>query len=170
MELATENGLGIDLIDMAARAAGAFLAPPGEAPTGPPSPSEPRFPGAAGAGTQVSPTIQTRISPQISPVMTQMQASPGAAVQAAPTMYPGGPQTATVPMGVPGLPPPPMGPPQAIPQYGYSPQPTGAGIPWGTPTAMQTGEQKINWTMIAIAGAAAIAAMAVFGPRRKRQN
>lgn len=171
MELATTSnqGLGIDLIDMAARAAGAFLAPSGEAPPGAPGPPG-VGPGTPGGGTQVSPTIQTRISPQISPVMTQMQASPGAAVQAAPTMYPGGPQTATVPMGVPGMPLPPMGPPQTVPQYGYSPQPAGPGIPWGTPGAMQTGEQRINWTVIAIAGAAAIAAMTVFGGRRRKRR
>ena len=169
MELATDQGLGIDLIDMAARAAGAFLGPKGEAPMGPPSPPG-TAPGTPSAGTQVSPTIQTRISPQISPVMTQVQSSPGAAVQAAPTMYPGGPQTATVPMGVPGMPPPPMGPPQTVPQYGYSPQPTGPGIPWGTPTAMQTGEQRVNWTVIAIAGAAAIAAMTIFGGGRRRKR
>lgn len=174
MELTTipDKGLGIDLIDMAARAAGAFFGPKGEAPPGAPGPpgAGPGAPSVPGGGTQVSPTIQTRISPQISPVMTQMQASPGAAVQAAPTMYPGGPQTATVPMGVPGMPLPPMGPPQTVPQYGYSPQPAGPGIPWGTPGAMQTGEQRINWTVIAIAGAVAIGAVAVFGKGRRRKR
>ncbi len=174
MELSTElnEGLGIDLIELATKAAGAFMAPGVKMPTngGPPG-APPGAPGAPGASTRVSPVIQTRISPQISPVMTQVQASPGAAVQAAPTMYPGGPQTATVPMGVPGMPPPPMGPPQTIPQYGYAPPPPAApGIPWGTPTAMQTGEERIDWTMIAIAGTAAIAAMAIFGGRRRKRR
>lgn len=166
MELATEHGLGIDLIGLAKTAAGAFFGPSGGgAPGVAPAPGGPSAPGP-GAPITVSPAIQTEISPQISPVMTQMQASPGAAVQAAPTMFPGGGQTA-VPM-TPGLEPTPMMPP---PQYGYAPQPPYQPIPWGTPTAVQTGEERINWTMIAIAGAAAIAAMAVFGRRpRKRRD
>lgn len=45
----------------------------------------------------VSPAIQTQVSPQISPVMTQMQASPGASVQAQPISTPGGQQAATAP-------------------------------------------------------------------------
>lgn len=43
--------------------------------------------------TTVSPSIQAQISPQVSPVLTQQQASPGAGVSAGPTQYqPGGQQ------------------------------------------------------------------------------
>lgn len=45
----------------------------------------------------VSPAIQTQVSPQISPVMTQQQASPGASVQAQPISTPGGQRAATAP-------------------------------------------------------------------------
>ncbi len=45
----------------------------------------------------VSPAIQTQVSPQISPVLTQMQASPGASVQAQPISAPGGQRAATAP-------------------------------------------------------------------------
>lgn len=58
----------------------------------PPPPPPPRIE----VTTQVSPAIQTQISPQISPVMTQMQASPGAGVVAAPQ------QQAPAPMYGPG--------------------------------------------------------------------
>lgn len=167
--------LGIDLIGVAKAAAGAFLpgvmGPPDGAAPGPGGgPGRGPLPSSS-TGTQISPVIQTRISPQISPTMVQQQSSPGASVQAAPTMLPGGAQSASVPMGVPGLPVPPMGPPQPAPQYGYAPQPAyeGAGLPWGTPRAVQTGAEKVNWTLIALAGAGAIAAMAIFGkPRRPR--
>ena len=43
---------------------------------------------------QVSPAIQTAVSPQISPVMAQMQASPGAAIRGAPAMVTEAPQIA----------------------------------------------------------------------------
>lgn len=50
--------------------------------------SVPRQPSAV---STVSPTFQTQISPMISPVFTQLQASPGATVGANPTQYmPGG--------------------------------------------------------------------------------
>ena len=157
--------LGIDLIGVAKAAAGAFMpgmfGPEGNgAPGVMPAPDARTGPGTP--STTVSPAIQTQISPQISPVMTQMQASPGAGVQAAPTMYPGGAQT--VPMGAPGLPPPPMGPPQPVTPYYGAPAP---GIPFGTPSAFQTGEQRVNWTLIAIAGAVAVGAIAIFGRRRR---
>lgn len=45
----------------------------------------------------VSPAIQTQVSPQISPVMTQQQASPGASVQAQPISTPGGQRATTAP-------------------------------------------------------------------------
>lgn len=45
----------------------------------------------------VSPAIQTQVSPQISPVMTQMQASPGASVAAQPISAPGPMTAATAP-------------------------------------------------------------------------
>lgn len=161
--------LGIDIIGAAKAAAGAFLpsvfGPPaggapgaaGEAPGG-------FLPTGPGGGTHVSPTIQTAISPQISPTMVQQQSSPGAAVQAAPSMYPG--SQSAIP-SIPSMPAP-------TPQYGYGAPPaygavpaTGAGLPWGIPSAMQTGEQRINWTLIAIAGAAAIASIAIFTRRGK---
>jgi len=44
--------------------------------------------------TTVSPVIQAQVSPQISPVLTQAQASPGAAFQASPTQTQPGGQTA----------------------------------------------------------------------------
>ena len=51
-------------------------------------PSVPRQPSSVAT---VSASFQTQISPQISPVMTQMQASPGATVGASPMQYmPGG--------------------------------------------------------------------------------
>lgn len=163
--------LGIDLIGAAKAAAGAFLpAVLGPAAGGAPgrAPAEPGgfLPTEPSGGTYVSPTIQTAVSPQISPTMVQQQASPGAAVQAAPSMYPAA-QSAIPSIPIPGIPAP-------TPQYGYGAQPaygaapaTGADLPWGIPSAMQTGEQRINWTLIAIAGAAAIASIAIFTKRGK---
>ena len=51
--------------------------------------------------TTVSPAIQAQISPQVSPILTQAQASPGMAVQAAPAqVMPGGMRAAG---GAPGI-------------------------------------------------------------------
>ena len=61
------------------------------APVAPPPPPPPA------PVITVSPAIQTQVSPQISPVMTQQQASPGASVQAQPISTPGGQQAATAP-------------------------------------------------------------------------
>lgn len=163
--------LGIDLIGAAKAAAGAFLpgvfGPGGNgAPGVAPAPDALMAPGST-PGATISPAIQAQISPQISPTMVQQQASPGAGVQAAPTMSPGT-QTA-VPMGVPGLPPPPMGPMQPLP-YGYGAQPYGMApsMPFGTPTAFQTGGQRVNWTLIAVAGAVAVGVIVLTGRRRRR--
>lgn len=169
--------LGIDLIGAAKAAAGAFMpavfGPGGAgAPGVAPSPDAPATPVGPGGGVtaQVSPTLQTRISPQISPAMTQIQSSPGAGVMAAPQQYMPGGQTATTPMATaPG-----SVLPSSQPQYGYSPQPYGAPVPYmgpgGVPTALQPtrGLAGINWTPVIIAGVAGVVALSVFGRRRKR--
>ncbi len=59
------------------------------APVAPPPPAP-----EIAVTTQVSPAIQTQVSPQISPVMTQLQDSPGAGVIAAPQQVAPAPMTA----------------------------------------------------------------------------
>jgi len=64
-----------------------------DAPSGGPSAGGPTtgMPMPGSTATAVSPTFQTQISPQISPVFSQMQASPGATQAATTTQYqPGG--------------------------------------------------------------------------------
>lgn len=167
--------LGIDLIT-AAKAAGSmlpgFFGPGGNgAPGVMPAPDAGGMPVGPGGGVtaQVSPTLQTRISPQISPTMTQIQSSPGAGVMAAPQQIMPGGQTAVTPMGVPGAEPGSILPPP--PQYGYQPQPYDMAFPGGVPTALQPtrGIGGINWTPIIVAGVAGIVALSIFG-RRKRTS
>lgn len=55
--------------------------------------------------TTVSPVIQTKISPQISPVFTQIQDSPYATASGAPSMVSTGAQTAETGMPDPNIPP-----------------------------------------------------------------
>ncbi len=164
--------LGIDLIKAASSFLPAVFGPGGTgAPGVMPAPDVGTLPTTPGGGvnTQVSPNLQTLISPQISPTITQIQSSPGAGVMAAPQQYMPGGQTATTPMGVPGgepgsmLPAAPMEPAYMAPP---SPYPTGA-----LPTALQPtrGLAGINWTPIIIAGVAAIAAMAILRRPRKRR-
>ncbi len=89
-------------------------------------PSSPRQPSAV---TTVSPTIQAQISPQISPVMTQQQSSPGATVGANPMQYmPGGMKgsgggSGVSPYGNYAAPGMPSGPPGAYPGGGSGFQP-----------------------------------------------
>lgn len=161
--------LGIDLLKTAASFLPAVFGPDGGgAPGVAPAPGMPMTPVGPGGGVraQVSPTLQTRISPQISPTMTQIQSSPGAGVMAAPQQVMPGGMTASTPFGVPGEPgaPAPM-----QPQYGYSPAPSP--FPAGAvPGALQPtrGLQGINWTPIIVAGVVAVAALGIFGQRRRR--
>lgn len=165
--------LGIDLIGAAKAAAGAFMPAVfgpagGGAPGVAPAHEGAGAPPGGGVTTQVSPAIQTRISPQISPTMTQIQSSPGAGVMAAPQQYMPGGQTAVTPMGAPTpgsmLAPQPYGAPSP---YGAAPSPY---APGAVPGALQPqrGLAGMNWTPIAVAAIAAIAIMGVFGRRRKR--
>lgn len=174
--------LGIDIIGAAKAAAGAFMptvfgpaggGAPGVAPAPEGAGAPPTAPGG-GVTAQVSPAIQTRISPQISPTMTQIQSSPGAGVMAAPQQYMPGGQTAVTPMGVPGAeyggygsPLSPYGAPTS--PYGMPPSPY---APGAMPTALQPtrGLAGINWTPIVIAGVAGIVALGIFGRRRKRPS
>lgn len=156
--------LGIDLIKMASGFFPGLFGPGGNgAPGVMPAPDTTGGPGGGqpggGVTAQISPAIQTRISPQISPVFTQMQSSPGAGVVASPQQIAPGGQAAG---GQPGA----MMAPQ--PDYGYAPAPSPYGGP--LPGAMQPtrGAAGINWTPIAVAGIAAIGAMAILGKRRKR--
>lgn len=165
--------LGIDLWGAASSILPAVFGPDGGgAPGVAPSPGMPTTPVGPDGGVtaQISPAIQTQISPQISPTMTQIQSSPGAGVMAAPQQITPGAQTAVTPMGVPGeagsiLP--------SQPQYGYGPQPSyePIALPAALPAALQptTGVEGINWTPIIVAGVAAIVALGIFGQRRKRQ-
>ena len=63
----------------------------------------------------VSPAIQTRISPQISPVFSQIQDSAGASTYGAPSMTSTGAQSADTGQRLPG------GVPRGTRQYPYSP-------------------------------------------------
>lgn len=167
--------LGIDLVKAAASFIPAVFGPQGGgAPGVAPAPDAGMMPTAPGGGVtaQVSPAIQTRISPQISPTMTQIQSSPGAGVMAAPQQYMPGGQAATTPFGVPGaeggmlpMQPQPYGAPMP---YGAAPSPY---MPGAVPGALQPtrGLAGINWTPIAVAGIAAIAAMAILRRPRKRK-
>ena len=107
----------LGFIDRLVDIAGNFLTPGGQGPAdvafppGAPLPGTeqgvPRHPGSV---TTVSPSIQTQVSPQISPTMVQQQSSPGASVGSAPTQFmPGGQsaETGTTPnwhYGAPGTP------------------------------------------------------------------
>ncbi len=72
----------------------------------------------------VSPAIQTQVSPQISPVMTMQQSSPGAQVSASPQQRGGAGQTALP--GGPAFPPVPGAYPG--PDYGDYARPVGRGV------------------------------------------
>jgi len=134
--------------------------------------SVPRQPAAL---TTVSPTIQASISPQISPVMTQMQASPGASVTASPLQYQPGGQSAAgggtgagaaSPYGgyaAPGL-PSGAGAPMAPTQYRLDPM-TGQYVPvsyaqaGGQYSPVSVGPSlmtQIPWLPVALVGAAGL--------------
>lgn len=141
--------LGIDLISAAASFLPAVFGPDGAgAPGVMPAPGAPGTPVSpqGGVRAEISPAIQTRVSPQISPVFTQIQSSPGAGVMASPQQAaPGGP----------------------VPQYGYSPSPY---APSAIPSALRStrGLEGINWTPIALTAIAGIAVLGLMRQRRKR--
>lgn len=146
--------------------------------------SAPRQPSAV---TTVSPTIQTAINPQISPVMTQLQDSAGATVGANPTQYmPGGMKgegggagvspygnyaAPGIPSGMPGQPYgsgfSPLSPysldPYAM-RYEAVPYPTAQYTqPGGVGTAMA----GLPWTALAIVGVAAVGGVYLLGKKRR---
>ena len=148
-------------------------------------PSVPRQPSSV---TTVSPTFQTQISPMISPVMTQLQASPGATVGASPMQYmPGGmsAEQAISPYGnwaAPGMPgsTPGIAPTQPYtfdPATGtYQPMPpapgdmiyrttggTGGPTTFGTTTM-----QDLPWIPILLVGGGV--ALALFMGKKKRRT
>lgn len=151
--------------------------------------SVPRQPSAM---TTVSPTIQAQISPQISPVMTQQQSSPGASVSANPMQYMPGGQTAEgggttgaplSPYGnyaAPGFPSGPGAPYPYSPGMQYSIDPvTGMPVPsnyysqggYGSPVTVGAASmQDLPWTAIAIAGAAAVGAVFLFGKKKRAKH
>ncbi len=106
----SRGGVGGPLDDLLRVAAG---------PSGQGSPQALPFPpsgdGPAGTASTVSPSIQTAISPQISPTFQQVEDSPGATTAATATQYSPGGQTARTggtrtgrppaPAGLPSLPP-----------------------------------------------------------------
>lgn len=155
--------------------------------------SSPRQPSAV---TTISPTIQASISPQISPVMNQVQSSPGTSISANPMQYmPGGMRGSGggsavspygnyaapgMPSGLPGQPygegfPPQMpytfdpmtGTYRAMPADQYAPTSyTQAG---GAGSPISIGESRmmdIPWMPIAIVGG--VAALAFLWPKRKK--
>lgn len=139
----------------------------------------------------VSTAVVTQVSPQISPVMTQQQSSPGATVGADPTQFmPGGlsAEQAITPYGGYGMPGFPTNTPGISPMqpytYGAGGQPvaidpgTGRPITGGyvtpargaltAPVNIGAATAGIPWLPIALIGG--VAALAFFLPRRKRQK
>ena len=151
------------------------------------SPSVPRQPTAL---STISTAVVTQVSPQISPVMTQQQSSPGATVGASPMQFmPGGlsAETAITPYGSPSGPGSPYSTPGISPYQPYGVDPaTGGYVPIDPATGqpitqaytMPGGGQyspvsvggsrmtDIPWIPIAIVGG--VAALAFLWPKRKR--
>lgn len=151
------------------------------------SPSVPRQPSSL---TTVSTAIVTQVSPQISPVMTQQQSSPGATVSANPMQFmPGGlsADQAITPYGSPAGTGTPGSTPGISPYQPYGVDPaTGGYVPidpytgqpitqaftspgGGAYSPVSVGGSRmmdIPWIPIAIVGG--VAALAFLLPRRKR--
>lgn len=150
------------------------------------SPSAPRQPTAL---STISTAVVTQVSPQISPVMTQQQSSPGATVGANPTQFmPGGlsADQAITPYGGYGAPGFPTNQAGISPMQPYTMDPyTGQYVPTDpytgqpiTSSYQQAGGQyspvsvggsrmmDIPWIPIAIVGG--VAALAFLLPKRKR--
>lgn len=146
--------------------------------------SAPRQPSAV---TTVSPTIQTAINPQISPVMTQLQDSAGATVGANPTQYmPGGMSAEGGGSGVspygnyaaPGIPSGMPGQPYGTgfsPQSPYTLDPYSMryeAVPYPTaqytqPGGVGTAIAGLPWTALAIVGVAAVGGVYLLGKKRR---
>ena len=149
--------------------------------------SVPRQPSAL---STISTAVVTQVSPQISPVMTQQQSSPGATVGANPMQFmPGGlsAETAITPYGSPSGPGSPYSTPGISPYQPYSVDPrTGGYVPIDPATGqpitggyVQPGGQyspvsvgaarmtDIPWIPIALVGG--VAALAFLWPKRKRR-
>ena len=185
----------VPLIAAAASAYGAYQsgqngagAPPGGGPAQGGPTTGMQQPGSASA-TTVSPTFQTEISPQISPVFSQMQDSAGATQAATTTQYkPGGMSaeggSATAQPALPGLPPLPAYSPPS-PSYFSGPTKSG-GLPMtpldprgltsirDMPTAgtlIRDIEQAkgFNWTPVyVIGGVAVVGTLAYMFLKKKR--
>jgi len=108
-------------------AAGAFGIPTGGAPNGGPSATGEttgmQQPGAS-TSIAVSPTFQTQISPQISPVFTQLQDSAGATTAATTTQYQPGGMSAEGGSAVPA-----SQMPSSFPDFGGRPPTKFGGLP-----------------------------------------
>ena len=146
--------------------------------------SKKKKPGAAGNATMpnitVSPAIQTRISPQISPVMTQMQSSPGATATGAPQMITTAPQIAETGVPMPGVPPTTRAaPPRYSPFDNYGrphssfPSYYGPSDPIVTKQGMDT-RTMVTWGVAGVAIIALLAAMRnrppVYRPKRTKRK
>lgn len=151
------------------------------------SPSAPRQPSAL---STVSTAVVTQVSPQISPVMTQQQSSPGATVGANPMQFmPGGlsADQAITPYGSYGMPGFPTNQAGISPMQPYTMDPTtgryvpidpATGQPITTAYTMPGGGQyspvsvgparmtDIPWLPIALVGG--VVGLALLWPKRKR--
>lgn len=150
--------------------------------------SAPRQPSAL---STVSTAVVTQVSPQISPVMTQQQSSPGATVGANPTQFmPGGlsADQAMTPYGNYGMPGFPTNQPGISPMQPYTMDPrTGEYVPIDPMTGqpIQTsyvqpgggqyspvsvgGASMTDFPWIPVAVVGGVVAIAFLWPKRKRQ-
>lgn len=124
-----------------------------------PTSAQPSMGAPSPSSTTVSPVIQTKISPQISPVFSQIQDSAGASTYGAPTMTSSGAQTAETGMPPPGAIPPSMRSRTYNPYDEYG-RPQGA-IPYYPPEAgvfQQAGgyQDLVKWGIIGAIGLFAI--------------